>query len=60
MPQSLVEIGQKIWKLVRTDRRTDGKMDGRTDRQTGRFLYTPPQTTFAGGIKSKRIVVSEL
>ena len=40
--QSLVEIGQKMWKLVWTDRQTDG--------QTDRFLYTP-QTMFAEGIK---------
>jgi hypothetical protein len=38
MPQSLVEIGQKMWKLVRTDRQTDS--------------YIPPQTMFAGGYKN--------
>jgi hypothetical protein len=37
---SLVEIGQKMWKLVQTD--------GQTDRPIP--IY-PPQTMFVGGIK---------
>ena len=40
----LVEIGQKIWKLVQTDRQRDRhaerQTDTHTDRQAFRFLYT--------------------
>jgi hypothetical protein len=40
----LVEIGQKLWKLVHPDRQADGW----TDRQTDRFLYTPPNYACGG------------
>ena len=46
--QSLVEIGQKIWKLVRTDRQTDEQTDRLTDRQRGCFLYTVPKYICGG------------
>jgi bisphosphoglycerate-dependent phosphoglycerate mutase len=42
-----------------TDGRTARWTDGQIDRQADSYTL-PPQTTFAGGIKSKRIVVSEL
>ena len=51
-----MEIGQQIWKLVRTDGRTD--TDRQTDRQTD--SYIPPQTTFAGGIIKWDLSVTEI